>query len=339
MKGRTQRIKIKNSYSDPESVDYGLAQGSVLGPKLFNVYTRPFYQYVQAIAFEVEGYADDHQLSKQFVPIFQTKVLGSAVNDCLRNVTLWMSSFFLRLNKTKTKILVLAPPTVMSSIYIHGAFIGDGCIRFVECAKNLGVWLDKNLNFKCHVNKVVSSCFMVIREIAKIKKFVPRESLRTLVSALILSKLDYCNALYYNIDSNEINKLQAVQNAAVRLVYGRFKYDRAPISPLFIELHWLRIKERIVFKICFVIHKCIWALAPESLKSLVVVSNPRTRKLTEKKFCSVYGERAFSRAGPKLWNNLPCHIRMEKDINIFKKLLKSYLMTDTYNFYSRVNMR
>ena len=66
-----------------------------------------------------------------------------------------MTTYFLHLNQSKTKILVLAPPSVMSSISIHGAFIDS--IRFVDRAKNVGVWLHENLDFKTHVRKVVSS--------------------------------------------------------------------------------------------------------------------------------------------------------------------------------------
>ena len=105
------------------------------------------------------------------------------------------------------------------------------------------------------------------------------------------------------------------------------------------QFHWLKIKERIVFKLCLVVHKCVWGLAPDSLNAMAVVSNPRTFNLVEKKFSSVYGQRAFSRAGPKLWNNLPIHMRKENDTSKFKKLLKSFLMTEAYNLYARVNMR
>ena len=138
---------------------------------------------------------------------------------------------------------------------------------------------------------------------------------------------------------NEINMLQAVQNSAIRLIFGRFKHDRSQITPLFKELHWLKIRERIVFKICLIVHKCVWVFAPDSLKSLIIVSNVRTFKLVENKYKTIYGERAFSRAGPKLWNNLPYHIRVETDTDKFKKLLKSFLMIDSCSFYSRLNMR
>ena len=180
-----------------------------------------------------------------------------------------MSSYFLRLNKSKTKILVIAPPSIMPSIHIHGTFLDEACIRFSNCAKNLGIWLDELLDFKCQIKKVAGSCFKVLREISKIRSFLPRESLNTLVTSLVLSRLDYCNALYYKIGSGEINMLQSVQNSAIRLIFGRFKYDRAPITPLFTKLHWLKIRERIIFKLCLVVHKCIWASAPERLQCLL----------------------------------------------------------------------
>ena len=339
LKGRSQQVKINDSYSDPESLDYGVAQGSVLGPKLFRIYVRSFYPHVQVTSFEVEGFADDHQVYKQFIISCQTNVLGYGINECLHDILTWMNKFCLRLNKSKTKILVFAPPSIQSLIHIHGTFLKEGCIRFTSCAKNLGVWLDENLNFKYQINKVASSCFNVLRQISKIKRFIPEDSLRTLIAALVFSKLDYCNALYNGIGSNEISKLQAVQNAAVRLVSGGYKYDRKPISHRFNELHWLKIRERIVFKVCLLVHKCLWTVAPQSLKCMLVISNTRTYYLAEKKFNMVHGERAFSRSGPKLWNNLPLNIRQEKQTVRFKKLLKSYLMTESHNFYRRVNMR
>ena len=133
--GRTQKVMIGDAFSVSNSLDYGVAQGSVLGPRLFNIYTKSLYANVHDCGYEVEGYADDHQLYKVFAPMFQTNVLAYSINLVLRKVSEWMSSNFLRLNKPKTKILVLAPPSIMPSINIHGTFLDEECIRFVQVLK------------------------------------------------------------------------------------------------------------------------------------------------------------------------------------------------------------
>ena len=338
IKGRTQRVKINESYSNVDALLYGLAQGSVLGPPLFNIYMRPLYPYIQSFGYEIEGFADDHQLFKSFLPVFQVEVLGNGVNDCLVAVSKWMDEFFLKLNKGKTKILVLAPPSILSMIEINGTFIEGSCIRFLSCAKNLGVWLDENLNFATHIRKVVSSSFMVIRGISKIKFFLPHEDLCSIVCSLVLSKLDYCNALYYGINKKELALLQSVQNAAIRLIDGKRKYDRIPLTPLYNKLHWLRIQERIIFKLCLIMHKCVWGSAPEAFAEMVMLSDARTSKVDEKDFLSGYGKRAFSCAGPKLWNSLPICIHKQEDRDMFKKLLKTELMTNAAGIYRQLNM-
>ena len=86
-------------------------------------------------------------------------------------------------------------------------------------------------------------------------------------------------------------------------------------------------------------YKCVWGLAPEAFTDMVVLSNPRTLKVVEKDFTSGYGKRAFSCAGPKLWNSLPKQVREEKDLEQFKKRLKSLLMTDADSLYRQLNMR
>ena len=70
-----------------------------------------------------------------------------------------------------------------------------------------------------------------------------------------------------------------------------------------------------------------------------MISNPRTLKLVEKRFSSEYGKRAFSCAGPKIWNSLPLDIRAEVETELFKKKLKSLLMTKSDELYRMVNMR
>lgn len=337
---RTQKVKVGDAYSREEQLDYGVAQGSVLGPILFNIYTRSFPNKVESIGFEVEGFADDHQLWKQFSPIFQVKALGDNLDKCFKAISSWMNEFFLRLNSSKTKILVVAPPSVKHDIHINGTFIDGKCIRFVDSAKNLGIVLDTELSFNIQISKLVSSCFHTIRNISRIKKFLDEGQLKTLVSTLIFSKLDYCNALYYGLNTQLIDKMQVVQNSALRLVYNMHRYDRISTSPLFKKLHWLKVRERIVFKLLLIVHKCIRGTAPQDIKSMLHLSkSDRTKKLEITRSISKYGDRAFSVSAPKLWNALPRLIREELTTTVFKKSLKSFLLLHSESYFQVVKMK
>ena len=337
---RSQKVKIGDSYSNEAKLPYGVAQGSVLGPDLFNIYIRSLYPFIQPAKFDIFGFADDHQLLKSFLPIFQAKALDGDINRCFNMISKWMCDHFLCLNPAKTKILVIMPPSLKENVFVHGTFIDNNCVRFVTSAKNLGVILDDELSFQAQITAVVKSCFNTIRKLSKIKSFLTYEHMRTLISACVFSKLDYGNALYYGINSQLIRKLQAVQNSAVRLI--RSKENRADMSidGYLRRFHWLPVKERIIFKVVLLLHKCLNGNAPVALSQLFKYgSSSRTLKLNQLRSNNVYGDRAFSKAGPKLWNLLPGNIRMENNTNKFKILLKTYLFKNSSRFFEKLKER
>ena len=105
-----------------------------------------------------------------------------------------MDVFFL--NCSTALLIIVVLPSVIEQILIKGSFIYGCCIRFVSEAKNLGVILDSYLSFDNQVKKVVSGCFNTLRKIARIKMFLTYDDLKLLACALVLSHIDYCNALY-----------------------------------------------------------------------------------------------------------------------------------------------
>ena len=338
LQGRTQRVKIGESYSEEETLDFGVAQGSILGPPLFNAYTRSFPGKVKVrVRYTVEGYADDHQLYKQFNLVLQVEFLSEDIDNCFSFIESWMSEFFLKLNATKTKIMIIAPACIREKIIVNGTFINGKCLRFVDIAKNLGVLFDNELTFEAQINKVVTACFCTIRLLSRIKYFLSSEQLNTLVCSLIFSTLDYCNALYYGLKVETVEKLQRVQNTAARLVLKVNRFDHISTDEMFKKLHWLKIKERIVYKILLIVHKCVNGLAPEELSDMFQpVKSDRTRKLNVKYCNGSMGERAISVSGPKLWNALPQEIREETCTEDFKKRLKTFLFKDADRFYDSV---
>ena len=334
IKGRTQKVKIRDTYSEVGDLIYGEAQGSVLGPPLFNIYIRSLKKHIEPSKFSIFGFADDHQLIKTFLPVLQLQALDGDINKCFELITDWMNAFSLRLNATKTKILVITPSSLRDVIVIQGTFIDGTCIRFDRSAKNLGVIIDNELTFKYHIDKIVRACFGNIRKLSKIRDFLTFEEMRTSVSALVFSPMDYCNSLFYGISEELLSRLQSVQNCAARLVRGKRK-KKCSTKEFIRECHWLRVKERIAYKICLIVHKCLHGTAPKCLTDMLVYAgSERTLKLKETKYNGKYGSRSFGRVAPKMWNLLPLNIRCENDVEKFKSMLKTFFF-DGYSKFEQ----
>jgi hypothetical protein len=337
---RTQKVKIGDTLSEVILLLFGVIQGSILGPRLFNIYIRSIYKHVGPTRFEIVGFADDHQLIKQFIIALKFTALGDDIRNCLNVIAEWMIEFFLCLNQTKTKIMVVAPPAVKEKIIISGVILEDSCIRFVESAKNLGIIIDSTLSFEEQIRKLVKSCFITIRQLSKVKVFLSQQQLQILVSSLIFTLLDYCNSLYYGLPAGTIKKLQHVQNCAARLVWKKKIPFNSSIDHVFHSLHWLKIKFRIIYKIIWLVYCCLHNKAPEDVSALITYAqSDRTMKLRETRVNNSYGERAFSHTGPKLWNLLPQEITQEHELLAFKQKLKSFLMTRGEEFIEWTKVR
>ena len=102
---------------------------------------------------------------------------------------------------------------------------------------------------------------------------------KTLVHVFVVTRLDYCNSLLAGIPSCQLDRLQSVFNAAARLVCRASRYDH--ITPLLRdELHWLRCRERITFKLCVTVYKSLHNEAPSYLQELCMPVNMNTRRST-----------------------------------------------------------
>ena len=110
---------------------------------------------------------------------------------------------------------------------------------------------------------LVSHCYKLLKNIGRIRNIISMTHTEMLVHAVISSRLDYCNSLFFNISKANLYKLQKVQNAAARLVKRMRK--RQSVSGVLRELHWLRVESRIIFKILLLTHKVVMGRCSENL--------------------------------------------------------------------------
>ena len=133
-------------------------------------------------------------------------------------------------------------------------------------------------------------------------------------------------------------------NRAARLIKGSSVRDR--ITPVLIDLHWLPIKARIVYKQCVMVDQVIRFGKPEYMREMIVDfcidsdivlrHGDDVNRLLEPRFYREAGRRAFVNCSPRLYNNLPSNVKAAETVDIFKKRLKTFLFTDAYDLENEV---
>ncbi|WP_419607217.1 reverse transcriptase domain-containing protein, partial [Thiolapillus sp.] len=320
--------------SNPSTLLHGVPQGSVLGPILFLLYTQPLSQIIDRHSISHSEFADDSQLYDS-VPREQFDSLLSNMQSCVDDVKLWMTQNKLQLNEGKTEALLIDPqnsPNLPLSITI-----GQNDICFSRSVRNLGVIFDDKLSMKQQVSKICQSAYLELRRISSIRHVLTVDATKTLVTSLVLSRLDYCNSLLSGIPQQLIDKLQKVQNCSARLIFKTSKCTH--VSPLLAKLHWLPIAQRIDYKISSLCYDVVSDTAPLYLSDLLCLYVP-SRSLRSSADTRIFriptrkkkfqGQRAFSHLGPVTWNKLPYSVRHAQTQSQFKTQLKTTLFRSVY---------
>ena len=199
-----------------------------------------------------------------------------------------------------------------------------------KSAHNLGVIFDKNFTFRSHISAVCSSCFYHMWDLRCIHRHLDLDSAKLLATALMSSRLDYCNSLLYGIADFDLTRLQRVQNELAHLVTKSPPFTRS--IPLLRSLHSLPVRFRILFKINLLTYKTLREKQPVYLHSMLATSIPsRSLRSNNDNSLSVpmvktnAGARAFHSCAPSLWNNLPLSVRSAISVATFMKYLKTHL--------------
>ena len=326
--------------SDPVMLKHGVLQGSVLGPILYTLFTSPVRDISRSHNIGYHGFADDTQNCHSFTP---SKAGDEAkckqeIEVCISDICTWMRTNLLKLNDEKTEFLIIGTKQQLSKVKTTSISVGQDEIPCSETARNLGYYYDQHMNNSAHINKLVSSLNVTLRRILKIRNNIDYDTAKILVQAMVLSRLDYCNSLMLGSTKYNLKKLQQVQNCATRIVYRkRFVLH---ITPYLKELHWLRVEERIQYKIAVLMFKCVQGSAPKYLQELIIPLSNHSRTLRSSSLLmlpvsisklSIVHNSSFSSMDAWIWNDLPYSVKISENVNIFKSKLKTYLFSKSYD--------
>ena len=332
LSGRIKSVSVHSHTSVPASVSCGVPQGSVLGPILFVLYTTPLFAVIERHSILHHSYADDSQLQNSATPDRLPDLIDS-MRLCIDDIKDWMTD-----NNDKTEVMIISSSRMSTALSIPDSFdIGNASVPFSDTVKNLGVTLDCHLSLKPHVLNLVRTANFELRRIASIRSLLTTEATATLVSAFILSRLDYCNSLLSGCPRSLILRLQKVQNNAARLILRISK--REHISPHLASLHWLPIDSRIKYKLACICYNSLSTNSPPYLSDLLTVYTA-SRQLRSCSDNSVlrrpsvrtvsYGQRSFAYSAPSAWNALTQQVRSSDSVSTFRSRTKTHLFRLAY---------
>ena len=165
-------------------------------------------------------YVDNTKLLLSFVPQEEREVRNK-VNQDLLKIRNWCFDNQLLLNPDKTKLMSFGSRQNIAKVNdFNLSLLGKELVP-ATTVKDLGVILDSNLTFHEHLIKNVSSCMSRLDQINRVKHSFNKQSLITIRNALVFSKLFYFSTVWSSTSQTNLNKLQAVQNFACRIVSGK----------------------------------------------------------------------------------------------------------------------
>lgn len=195
------------------------------------------------------------------------------------------------------------------------AFDSSTIIKPVTSARSLGILFDNHLSFDDQITSLSKSCFYHIRDLRRIRDTLDFKTACTIGTSLVHSKLDYCNSLYCNLPAYQIDRLQSIQNCLARTVCRTSKFSH--ITPTLQSLHWLKVKQRIDYKVASLTYSALEFHQPSYLAHLLTqqsfVYNFRSSAGVTLERPSVVraavAKRSFYHYAPALWNSLPPALR------------------------------
>ena len=335
---RHQRVTIGNAQSENSPLMTGVPQGSVLGPLLFSLYVLPLKEIIVKHSIMRHHYADDTQL---FIRLrIQDDYPDSMHGDirkmegCLQEIGIWMKENKLKLNESKTELLIITTKSKREKVADISLKVGEDSIKPSSCVRDLGSWLDGTLSMRVHVQNTVKSGYHHLRNISRIRKNLDNDTCAKVINATVTSRQDYHNALLAGSYQCVTKPLQRLQNNAARLLSGVRRSEH--ITPILRELHWLPIRERIDYKLLVMIHNALHNPdAPIYLKEMFTCYTPsRNLRTMDDQWTLVInrarrheGDRCAMNIGASRWNSLPLDLRCAIPTKHFKKNLKTFLFT------------
>lgn len=322
---RTQIVNFEGSLSHVKPVIMGVPQGSLLGPILFLVYINDLPNCLTSTSSIL--YADDTTI---FTSSDCMSTIITRLNCDLSNLSAWCNKNKLRINASKTQFMLFHTnkrviPSAPSLI------LNDHILSPTHEVIFLGIKLDRHLKFNLHAEMISKKIAFGIRVLILTRSFFPQHIRTSLYYAFIHSHLQYCISVWGNTYSTHLTHLQHLQNQALRIINFSSYMSHSVLN--YTSLSILPLRYMVQLKLVLLIYRTLnYEIAIDTFQASALTNSNNTRfssnsNILLPRINTNYGKFTALFTAIQYWNILPLDIKACRTTILFKKHMKSHLLT------------
>ena len=312
LSNRTQQVVVNGTRSSTANVLSGIPQGTVLGPVLFIVFINDL---PSILSNPCKLYADDAKVWATVASNHDSSLLQQDL-DRLQE---WSDAWLLRFNVSKCKVMHLGQQTSPEEYRIGGTTLAS-----TNLEKDLGVWVDPNLSFKDHVNKVTSLASSRLGILRRSFHFQDPSAFLPIYAAIIRSHLEYGLPAWHPTTLSDSHKLEAIQRRATKLIPSLkdLPYQERLRSLKLPTLAFRRLRGAMIY--------CYKITNNQNPNSLLTIAHPRTNtrghhlKLCKHRCRKEKYKQFFTNACVDAWNSLPSYVVSAPSVPAFEARLDKH---------------
>ena len=272
----------------------------------------------------LHNYADDNTITATSNSI---KNLVDILENESKIALVWLQNNKMIANPEKFHAIILRRGKFLTNHENVVFKIGDQTIKSEESVKLLGITIDNQLNFNKHISSICKKTSAQLNALYRLKNFISFKAKKALAESFVFSNFNYCSLVWNFSSAESLNKINMIHKRTLRFVQDDFEssYEDLLLKSMKPSMNVLRLRQ-----LCIEIFKSINNISPSYMKQIFILkeSNRSVRSQyfqnleIDTKQTVKFGSKSLSYLGPKIWNNLPLHIKNSANVNVFKKVIK-----------------
>ena len=207
--------------------------------------------------------------------------------------------------------------------------VDNQAIKSFSSVELLSIQIDDRLNFNLHISKICKSAANQLNALIRLKQFLSFHAKEVLINSFIISNFNYCPLVWMFSSTQSLDKIENLQKRALRFLYDDIE---ASYEHFLSKGGKSKMNVRRVRTLCVEIYKTLNDLNPSFMNEIFKLKINLREVRDKYKFNldipkwnqRTFGYKSLKVLGPKIWNNLPYHIKSSDNLDTFNNLLKNW---------------